>query len=78
MSETLKDIWIIARQDGDFIEDSTFGLIAEARRIIMDTGGTGAVIAVIIGPLTDDALAELKQGSADKIIHIKHDSLGKG
>ena len=77
MSETLKDIWIIARQDGDFIEDSTFGLIAEARRIIMDTGGTGAVIAVIIGPVTDDALAELKQGSADKIIHIKHDSLGR-
>ena len=67
MSETLKDIWIIARQDGDFIEDSTFGLIAEARRIIMDTGGTGAVIAVIIGPLTDDALAELNRAALIKL-----------
>ena len=77
MSKSRKDIWILARQDSDAIEESTFGLIAEARRIIKDAGETGTVTAVIIGPVYDGALASLKQGDADKIIHIKHDSLDR-
>ena len=77
MSKSLKDIWILARQYSDAIEESTFGLIAEARRIISDSGETGSVTAVLIGPVHDDALVSLKQGGADKIIHIKHDLLDR-
>ena len=69
------NIWILVLSDGDAVEESTFGLIAEARRIIKDTGGIGSLAAVIIGPVHDDALASLKQGGADRIIHIKHDLL---
>lgn len=77
MSDNLKNIWILARQESDAVEESAFGLIAEARRIIRDAGGTGSVTAVIIGYVHDDALASLKQGGADKIIHIKHDALDR-
>jgi len=75
LSNSLKNIWILVRQDSGSIDESTFGLISEARRIIRDTGKNGKVTAVIIGPACDDAIASLKQGGADKIIHIKHDSL---
>ena len=75
MTNNKKNIWILVRQDGESIDESTFGLIAEARRIISDTGESGTVTAVIIGPATDNAIASLKPGGADKIIHIRHDSL---
>ncbi len=77
MSKTLKDIWILVRQDGDVIDESTFGLIAEARRIVSSAEGNGSVTAVIIGPARDKALASLRQGDADKIIHLSHDLLDR-
>ena len=75
MSKFSNNIWILVLSDGNAVEESTFGLIAEARRIIKDAGGIGSVTAVIIGPVNDDALALLKQGGADRIIHLKHDLL---
>ncbi|MGD9162520.1 MAG: electron transfer flavoprotein subunit alpha/FixB family protein [Desulfobacteraceae bacterium] len=77
MSEFSNNIWILDLSNGDAVEESTFGLITEARRIIRDAGGTGTVTAVIIGPAEDDALGSLKEGGADKIIHIKHDLLDR-
>jgi electron transfer flavoprotein alpha subunit len=75
LSKNIKDIWILVHQDGTFIEESTFGLIVEARRIIREAGGRGSVTAVMIGPACDEAFGPLKQGGADKIIHINHESL---
>ena len=59
------------------IEDSAFGLINEARRIIGEAGGSGSITAVLMGTLEDDAFTSLKQGGADRIIHINHDSLNR-
>lgn len=77
MSSNLKDIWILVQHSGDAVEESTFGLIAEARRIIRNAGETGSVTAVLMGNIEDNALASLKRGGADKIIHIKHDLLDR-
>jgi electron transfer flavoprotein alpha subunit len=72
-----KNIWVLADHDRSVIEESAFGLINEARRIIGEVGGSGSVTAVLMGTLEDDALTFLKQGGADRIIHIKHDSLNR-
>lgn len=72
-----KNIWVLADHDRSVIEESAFGLINEARRIIGEAGGSGSVTAVLMGTLEDDALTSLKQGGADRIIHIKHDSLNR-
>lgn len=77
MSENKKEIWIIVHHDSDTVDESAFGLIAEARRIISSAGGTGSVTAVLMGTIEDDALTSLKQGGADKIIYIKHDFLDR-
>ncbi len=70
-----KDIWILAHHTGDAVDETAFGLIAEAKEIIMKGGGRGTVTAVIMGMPADDALASLKNGGADRVIHIKHESL---
>ncbi len=72
-----KDIWILAHHTGDAIDETAFGLIAEAREIIMKGGGSGTVTAVIMGMPTDDAVASLKNGGADRVIHVKHESLAR-
>ena len=73
----MKDIWILAGHTGDAVEESAFGLIAEARRIIGDAGGEGTVTAVIMGNPGDEAMDSLKKSSADRIIHIKHELLDR-
>jgi electron transfer flavoprotein alpha subunit len=70
-----KDIWILAYHTGDTVDETAVGLIAEAREIIMKGGGSGTVTAVIMGMPADDAVVSLKNGGADRVIHIKHESL---
>ena len=45
----MTEIWILVQQREGAIEDPTFGLAAEARRLIDDLGGTGRVAAVALG-----------------------------
>ncbi len=63
--------------DRSSIDESAFGLIHEARRILSDIGGRGLITAVLMGTIEDDAMTSLKQGGADRIIHIRHDSLNR-
>ncbi|MBN1905358.1 MAG: electron transfer flavoprotein subunit alpha/FixB family protein [Deltaproteobacteria bacterium] len=72
-----RDIWILATHTGDAVDETTFGLIAEARDIISREGGSGRVTAVIMGIPEDAAFASLKNGGADRIIHIRHESLNR-
>lgn len=72
-----RDIWIIAHHTGDAIDETAFGLIAEARDIISRSNGIGMVTAVIMGMPEDDAFASLKNGGADRVIHIRHESLNR-
>jgi electron transfer flavoprotein alpha subunit len=72
-----KNIWVLVDHDRSEIAESAFGLINEARRVISEAGGAGSVTAVLMGTFEDDATASLKHGRADRIIHIKHDSLNR-
>lgn len=74
---TDRDIWIIAHHTVDAVDEATFGLIAEARGIISREGGSGMVTAVIMGIPEDAAFVSLKNGGADRIIHIRHESLNR-
>ncbi len=69
-----RNIWIIADHDCSSIDESAFGLISEARRIIEDAEGSGSVTAVIMGDADGEAVTSLRQGGADSVIHIKYDS----
>lgn len=75
MKENIKDIWILAGHNGDSVEESTFGLIAEARRIISESGGSGIVTALLMGIIEDEGLDSLKECGADRIIYVKHERL---
>jgi electron transfer flavoprotein alpha subunit len=70
-----RDIWIIAHHKGDAVDETAFGLIVEARDIISRSGGSGKVTAVILGMPEDAVMASFKKGGADRIIHLKHNSL---
>jgi electron transfer flavoprotein alpha subunit len=70
-----RDIWILAHHTGDAVAETAFGLIAEARDIVSRSGGNSKVTAVILGVPEDDAFASLKNGGADRIIHLKHNAL---
>lgn len=75
MKNNIRDIWIIVQHNRESVEDSTFGLIAEARRIIGEAGGSGAVTAVLMGILEDEGLTALKKGGADRIIYVRDEKL---
>jgi electron transfer flavoprotein alpha subunit len=72
-----RDIWIIAAHTGDAVDEAAFGLIAEARGIISRSGENGMVTAVIMGTPEDAVMTSLKDGGADRIIHINHESLNR-
>ena len=69
------NIWILVQHSSGSVEESAFGLIAEARRIISEAGGPGTVTAILMGNIEDEALDSLKKGGADRIIYIKHEKL---
>ena len=75
MKKNNKDIWVIAQHNSGSVEESVFGLIAEARRVISEAGGSGTVTALLMGNIEDEALDSLKKGGADRIIYIKHEKL---
>ena len=75
MKKDKKDIWILVDHTGDTVNETAFGLIAEAGHIIRDAGGEGSVTAVIMGLMEYDAVESIKNSSVDRIIHIKHASL---
>ncbi|MFC1839457.1 electron transfer flavoprotein subunit alpha/FixB family protein [Thermodesulfobacteriota bacterium] len=75
MKNITRDIWVLVQHNRDSVEESTFGLIAEARRIISDAGGSGTVTAILMGIIEDEALNSLKKGGADRIIYVKHEGL---
>jgi electron transfer flavoprotein alpha subunit len=69
------DIWILAHHTVDAVDETAFGLVAEARDIIDRSSTSGTVTAVIMGMPADDVVASLKNSGADRVIHIRHESL---
>ena len=72
----LHDIWILVHQRDDTIEEVTFGLIGEARRVLEGYGKKGSVTAVSIGVESEEALQVLGSYGADRIINVRGRHLG--
>ncbi|MBN2063107.1 MAG: electron transfer flavoprotein subunit alpha/FixB family protein [Deltaproteobacteria bacterium] len=70
------DIWVIAGHRDGNVEQETYGLIAEARRINSDAGWDGAVTAIALGCDLKGVLDELSACAADRVICVSHESLG--
>ncbi len=51
------DIWIFVQQRDEEIEDATYGLVTEARRLMAQLGDAGQVTAVALGPAPESVLA---------------------
>ncbi len=75
MKKNNLNIWILVSGSRNSVDESAFGLVAEARRIIVDSGGQGSVTALLMGILEDEPLSSLEKCGADRIIYVKHESL---
>jgi electron transfer flavoprotein alpha subunit len=72
-----KNIWIIVQHREGTIENETFGLIAEARRIISECDGNGTVTAVALGSGLKKILESLGAHATDKILYAESEFLSR-
>jgi len=66
-----KDVWIFVQHGEGTIEGVTFGLIAEARRIISECDGQGTVTAVALSSGLHSALETLGAYGADRVLSVE-------
>ena len=57
------------------IEDVTFGLIAEARRLLTDIGDGGTVTAVALGEELEEELKQLGNFGVSRVLYLEDESL---
>ena len=69
------DIWIWVHHRGGTIEDITFGLIAEARRLLTAIGEDGTVTAVALGEGLEEELQRLGTFGVSRALYIEDESL---
>jgi electron transfer flavoprotein alpha subunit len=72
-----QDICILVQHREGIIEEATFGLIGEARRLLSEIGGKGTIIAVALGSGLKAELNMLGTYGADKVIYIESTSLDR-
>jgi electron transfer flavoprotein alpha subunit len=72
-----KDVWIFVEHGEGTIEGVTFGLIAEARRIISECDGQGTVTAVALGSGLETAIESLGAGGADRVLSVESGLLSR-
>lgn len=64
------DIWIIVQHREGTIEAPTFGLTAEAHRLIAELGGEGTVTAVVLGPAPAETMETLGNYGVSRVLHL--------
>lgn len=69
------DIWILVQHREGSIEDVSFGLIGEARRLLSDLGGNGTVTAVALGFGLEAELDILGAYGAQRVLYVEDESL---
>ncbi len=69
------DIWIWVHHREGNIEDITFGLIAEARRLLADIGDEGTVTAVVLGAGLEEELQQLGSVGVSRVHYLEDESL---
>ncbi len=71
----MSDIWIFIQIRENEIEDATFGLITEARRLLDQLGQPGRVIAVAMGPGSESELQALGTYGVDRVLWMTGDRM---
>ena len=71
------NIWVWVQHRGGRIEGVTFGLIAEARRMISECGGEGTVTAVALGSGLESELERLGAYGADRVLYVPGEFLSR-
>lgn len=69
------DIWIWVHHREGKIEDITFGLIAEARRLLADIGNEGTLTAVVLGAGLEEELPQLAAFGVSRVLYLEDDAL---
>ncbi|NQU12716.1 MAG: electron transfer flavoprotein subunit alpha/FixB family protein, partial [Desulfobacteraceae bacterium] len=69
------DIWIIVQHRERLLEESTFGLVAEARRLLSQLAQDGAVVAVALGMGLDAELAQLGAYGVSRVLYVEDEAL---
>ncbi len=63
------DIWIVVQLRDEEIDEITFGLVNEARRLIDQSGAPGQVTGVALGVVSEAALADLGRYGVQRVVH---------
>lgn len=69
------DIWIWVQHREGSIDAPTFGLTAEARRLISELGKEGIVTAIAFGTILEAELASLGSYGVSRVLNIKDDKM---
>jgi electron transfer flavoprotein alpha subunit len=72
-----QDIWILALHREGTLQEETFGLIAEARRLVSGLGGEATITAVALGYGLDEALQALGAYGVGRILYVNSESLSR-
>ena len=71
------DIWIIVQLRDNEIEEVTFGLINEAKRILSQLDNAGQVTAVAMGPASESELETLGTYGAHRVLHVTNPRMNR-
>ncbi|MBI5604083.1 MAG: electron transfer flavoprotein subunit alpha/FixB family protein [Deltaproteobacteria bacterium] len=74
-SAEFKDIWIWVHSREGEVEEVTQGLAGEARRLLLESGGKGKVVAVAFGPVLEEELQELGAYGVDRVLFMPEEIL---
>lgn len=69
------DIWALVQHKEDTVEETSFGLIGEGRRIIAELGGAGTVTAICLGLGLEAELRRLGAYGTDRVLYLEGESL---
>ena len=66
----MTDIWIFVQQRDSEIEEITFGLITEAKRLLEQLGEAGQLTAVALGPASESVLETLGTYGVNRVLRV--------
>ena len=73
----MNDIWLLIQHREGSIEENTFGLISEARRILFDLREEGTVTAIALGLDLKEELSSLGAYGVDRILYVESELLSR-
>jgi electron transfer flavoprotein alpha subunit len=71
------DIWIYVNHREDEIEETTFGLTAEAKRLLNELGQAGRITGVALGPVSEPVLETLGHYGVERVLHVNSDGMDR-